>query len=136
MDGQAVLKFIAHDPYYYEMTPTVNEYTSLSGDSFSYTFQNKEQSVSYPRIELYGSGEFTITVTDLEDTELSECTLSNITSGVIVDSASGDVLSASGASNYNNFDGVFPYIPANSGYKILVSGQALRIKISHNYRWI
>lgn len=136
MDGQAVLKFIAHDPYYYEMTPTINEYTELSGSSFSYTFQDKGQSVSYPKIELYGSGEFTVTITDLQDNELAECTLSNITSGVIIDSASGDVLAASGATNYNNFDGVFPYIPANSGYKVLVTGSASRIKITHNYRWI
>lgn len=135
-DGQANLKFIAHDPYYYEANPVVYEYTGLSGDTFTYNYENKGQSISYPVIELYGSGEFTITVKGSDGSVLSECIISNVTSGVIVDSMYGNVLGASGASFYNNFDGRFPYIPKNDGYSVEITGSALRIKITPNYRWI
>lgn len=135
-DGQANLKFIAHDPYYYEAIPTVHEYTGLSGSSFTQSYENKSQSISYPRIEIYGTDEIGITIKNSSGDIVSECTMSNVKSGVIIDSMSGDVFGASGASYYNNFSGTLPKIPKNDNYSLEVTGTVTRIKFTPNYRWI
>ena len=130
------LKFIAHDPYYYELNPQRFEYDSLAGNEFSYSYSGCGQSISYPSIELYGADTFTISVVGQDEVQLSTCKIENVKAGVIVDSAGGNVLSPSGASLYNAFSGEFPYIPQDSDYKIVITGKATRIKIIPNYRWV
>lgn len=133
-DGHTSLKFIAHDPYFYEVNPSAFEY-ELSEKSNTISFENLGTVECYPLISIIGSGEITLSIIDSNKNELSKCTIKDVKQGVFLDSTQHTCYTVDLANSYQNFSGTFPIIPVGKS-NIKVEGNVTTITVTPNYRWI
>lgn len=138
-NGQVYLKFIAHDPFYYEIDQTVTELKNTSNASvFSSTITNLGNQVSYPSIKVYGTGDIviqTIIPDGADEIVYSECTVTDVIAATTVDSLYCNCLSASGANWFSHFDGTFPVFPPGT-FILRISGNTTKVEVTPNYRWV
>lgn len=131
--GTANLKFIAFDPYYYQLTNTVIEKNNIATTKTSLSYVN-EGSECFCVLKLWGSG--TIKVTVYKDSDVfKSCTVTDVVSGIIIDSLNHTCDAISGANKLDFFDGEFPTIP-NGNYKIMIEGNISTLYFLPIYRFI
>lgn len=136
-DGQTSLKFIAHDPFYYQLEEDELSYDNLSG-SFAVDLENLGNVECYPQIEIIGTGDITVTCSDSDGNVLTTCTVSDVTSGCVIDGIYHTLTLASGANWINLFDGAFPIFPVGNFHLDITSSEnnLIRVNISPRYRFI
>lgn len=135
-DGQGYLKFIAHDPYYYQLEEEVIDNLTVSGTSNEYLLNNIGNQPCYPQIKITGSGTIKVSVLNTDKTETySSCTISEVVSGTMIDSLYCNCYLQSGANWFDKFEGDFPVLPP--GYYVLkIEGTVNSVVVTPNYRWI
>lgn len=133
-DAQIALKFICHDPFYYESKLTQYTLTSLtSGELYSYT--NYGHGELHPYIILSCSGTVKIEVIDSNDQVYTTTNITNITGGVKINSQTLECTLLSGASHFAYIDN-FPVIPQGD-YSIKVTGSNLtNMSIEYRIKYI
>lgn len=135
-NGQTSLKFIAHDPFYYEITPTSYEYDISNSDKTELIeLTNLGNVECYPQITIRGTGEISVSVLDNTGFELTKCTISNVTTNLIIDSIHHTCVTNTGGNLYSTFSGSFPIIPTGD-YKIQIDGNVSKVIIIPNHRWV
>lgn len=135
-EGACKLKFIAHDPFYYEINETVHNYPSLTGTTHRFNLQNKGNEDSFPCISMWGSGTVKINIYKNTLSNLyTSCEIINLTSGVELDTKKRTCLTQSGGQMFNNFIGKFPVLPVGN-YIFEVIGNVTRINIKPNFRFV
>lgn len=137
MDGSTSLKFIAHDPYFYEKEPQSFEYDVKKGVlSSNYVHNNKGTVECYPLISVVGSGDISVSILNKSgDTELTRCTVKDVDQGIFIDSRDHTCYGLDLTNYYSKFSGTFPILPVDSS-RIKVDGNVTTITITPNYRWI
>lgn len=135
--GLTELKFIAHDPFFYEITPT--ELTKvLTAPSDNIEIENLGNKSSFPKLKVTGSGDITIKSFNSANNELTTCTIHDIVDHIYIDSLEKRVYSISGQTLTNfitNFEGTFPIIDTGD-VKITISGTVTNIDVTPRFRWI
>ena len=133
--GETSLKFIAHDPYYYELDETIYDYKNLTNTTNTYNLTNTGNEFSFPVFSIWGTGTIAIKLYDADNFLISTCTVSNLTTGFVLDSKSRTCYTQSGAPHFNSFEGRYPLFPVGN-YKVEVIGSATDIKITPRYRFV
>lgn len=131
--GTTSLKFLAFDPFYYELKETYVEKTGLTTTSTTLSYKNKGYE-SFCELKLWGSGTINITVYKDKDV-YKTCTITDVVSGIILNSVNHTCTSISGANKLDFFDGQFPTIPSGN-YKIAIEGNVSTIYFYPYYRFI
>lgn len=135
-DGYSVIKFIAYDPYYYEIVETVHNYSSLTGTTHRFNLINKGNEESFPFVSIWGSGTVKINIYKNTTTHLyTSCEIKNLTSGVELDTKNRTCLTQSSGQMFHNFSGNFPVLPTGN-YIIEIIGNVTRANIKPNFRFI
>jgi phage-related protein len=116
IEGLTSLKFIAHDPYFYDIDKTVVN-MSLATDPW---FYNRGNIGSPFKITVNGSGLIGIGVVDAYGNH-QECRISDVSGGVILDTKTMSVTDLSGNNMFNNFMGEYIQIPPGD-FKIQIAG--------------
>ncbi len=131
--GLMELKFIAHDPFFYQITS--NAFTFVDN------IENLGNRKSYPLIQvnLGNLTNLTIKSFDSNNIELTSCVLTAVLGTVYIDSLEKRVYSISGQTVTNlisNFSGSFPIIDIGN-IKITLSATTLiNSAITPRFRWI
>lgn len=134
-NGQVYLKFIAHDPYYYQINEDIIVFDNLQTGEKDFLIENIGNQPCYPTFTFYSDVQVWI-LTEDKNTIISECLVNNIPSGsVVIDSYNCNCLTGAGANWFNQFWGEFPVLPTGK-FCLRVSGNTQRIEIQPNFRWI
>ena len=136
--GKAQLKFIAYDPFFYEITPTT--YT-ISGSS-QVVFTNLGNKISFPNLSITTGSLCDVTISFYKNNvKYHEASISQLNGVANINSSLCTIKSPSGSSLYNLYSlasglKVFPYIETGS-IKCVVSGTGLTsVVLTPNFRWI
>ena len=133
-DGQIVLKFICHDPFYYDVNPTQYTLTSLTSGT-AYTYTNLGYGDLEPQITIACNGAVKIEVLDGNGKIYTTTNITDITGGVNIDSKTMECTLLSGASHFHKIDH-FPYLP-HGQFSIKVTGDALtNMAITYKQKYI
>lgn len=131
--GTANLKFLALDPYYYELKETTIEKTGLTQAINSFTYTNNG-SESFCKLKLWGSGTIKISILQ-NDNVYKTCSITNVVSGIELDSQNHICNSIAGATKLDFFDGKFPTIPSGK-YTLKIEGNVSTMYFTPIYRFI
>lgn len=135
-NGFISLKFIAHDPYFYEITPTIYDYQSLTSTLNRFSFTNLGNEESLPFLSIWGNGTISIKVySESLSNLLTSCTVTDLITGVELNTRYRTCTAQSGAPLFHKFSGKYPILPTGN-YIIEIIGPVSRIKIDPNYRYI
>lgn len=136
--GKTNLKFIAYDPFFYEITPTT--YT-ISGSS-QVVFTNIGNKISFPNLAVTTGSACVVTISFYKNNvKYHEATLDGLNGTTNINSSLCTIKSPSGSSLLNLYSlvsgsKVFPYIETGS-IKCIVSGSALTsVVLTPNFKWI
>lgn len=135
-NGSISLKFIAHDPYFYEINETIHNYESLTLTTNRFNLLNSGNEVVFPHISIWGTGNITINVYEENLSQLyTSCTVNNLVSGVELDTKYRTCLTQSGGQMFNNFSGNFPLLPVGN-YILEVIGSVLKVTVNPHFRYV
>lgn len=118
--GQVVLKFMMHDPHYYNLTPTTRTINDLKSGT-TYTFKNNSTAEIFPFIQVGCSGSLKIEVYDGDNNLLSTTNVTNITGGVKIFCETQDATLLSTAPHFQYID-TFPVFPECGDFKMKFTG--------------
>lgn len=118
--GQVPLKFIMHDPYYYNLTPTKKTISDLKSGT-TYTFENNSTAEIFPFIQVGCSGSLKIEVYDSDNNLLSTTNVNNITGGIQIYCDTQDATLLSTAPHFQHID-TFPVFPESGNFKMKFTG--------------
>jgi len=127
-EGLTSLKFIAYDPYFYDIKRTIETIPRYSGLPLF-----NRGNVDCPCI-IKASGSGIITINLAGDNISSSCEIKAITNGVLVDTENMIVTSLSGENLFNSFSGDFIQIPSGR-FNITVSG-GITAQLEYHSRYI
>lgn len=122
IDGQVSLKFIAHDPFYYNNTQHSETISNLQSTT-KYKYTNNGYEELPPIITLGCSGDIKIEILDNNKNVYTTTNITDITGGVKIDSINETCTLLSGANHFSKIDD-FPLIPSGDFY-IKVTGVKL-----------
>ena len=129
LEGLTTLKFIAHDPYFYDIKPT--RYTI---DRIADKYYFNQGTLTCPCVfYLTGSGDINISVIGSDGVSQS-CTVKNISGGAIVNTYNMICTSQNGDNKFNDFEGDYIQIPPGK-FTLVISG-ALRSVIEFHGRYV
>lgn len=136
LSGITELKFIAHDPYFYEINPVV--YSGEIGDGVVISGYNSGNRKSYPLIKIQGTGIVTINIKDKDNNIVCGFEIQNILDGVTFDALTREILYDDGENAYGWFIGDIPFIPkGNYSIDIVFVGTVgATYEILPRYRWL
>ena len=110
-DAQIALKFICHDPYYYDFNMTKYRFEEeVVASGLVFEVENKGYGEIYPNIKISCTGDTTINIRDASGKIYRQSHVSNIVGGVIIDSTTLECTLFSGANHFQYID-KFPAIP-------------------------
>lgn len=133
-DGQLDLKFIAYDPFFYDITQSKQTITGLTSGN-EYTYENEGYGELPPYITITCGGDIKIEVLDKDKKVYTTTNITSITGGVKIDSTSLECTLLSGASHFAHIDS-FPYLPQGQ-FTIKVTGSNLtNMTIEYRQRYI
>ena len=127
-DGQMSLKFICHDPFYYDVNLTQYTQTLTSGQAYSYT--NSGVPVE-PYMTIGCNGTIKLEVLDSNGDVYTTTNITDITGGVNINSKTLECTLLSGASHFAYIDS-FPQLP-HGNFSIKITGSSLN-NMSIEYR--
>lgn len=110
IEGLSVLKFIAHDPFYYDIEKTVYSINAVIADKY-YSYYNRGMIQSDCVISVNGSGNITVKLKGKSDGAIQTFTVKNVANSFKVDSKAMICLDAAGRNKFNDFVGAFPSVP-------------------------
>ena len=119
IEGLTSLKFIAHDPHYYDINST-QETLSVASVAEQPVFINTGNTLTPCKVKIRGNGTIRISVI-AENEYNSLCIIDNVVDGVIVDSERMTCTSLTGEDMYGSFSGIFPMIPSGK-YRLTAEG--------------
>lgn len=136
LSGLTELKFIAHDPYFYEISPTI--YSGVIGSGVTISGYNSGNRKSYPIIKIQGTGTVTIEIKDKDNNVVCGFEIDGILGGVTLDALTREVLFNDSENAYGWFSGDMPFIPkGNYSIDILFDGTVgTTYEILPRYRWL
>lgn len=136
--GLTELKFIAYDPFYYLITPTLITDTLTQPSDFT-SIVNLGNKLSFPKVKILGSGTITIKSLDSAENELTSGVITGVAGHVFIDSLEKRVYSVAGSvitNLINNWTGTFPVISTGT-VKLTFSGAGIiSNEITPRFRWI
>lgn len=135
--GLSELKFIAHDPYFYQITPSQITDTLTAPSDFT-TIINLGNKPSLPKVKVNGTGTIVVKSYDASNTLLTTGTVTSVVSHVYIDSLEKRVYSMSGQTVTNliaNWSGQFPILDIGT-VKITYDGTVTGSVIDPRFRWI
>lgn len=134
LDAQIDLKFIAYDPFYYDIEEQSKTVTSVvSGQK--YTYENEGYGKLCPYITLSCSGNVKIEILDSEDNVYTESNISDVTGGVIIDSTTLECTLLSGAPHFSHIDR-FPKLPSGT-FSIRITGTTIsNLNLKYRQRYL
>lgn len=124
--GFTELKFIAHDPYYYELVPVDKVYTSFAS---AITLDNNGNKESFPLMKIEGSGDITVTVNG------NSFIVRAVPSVACVDTLYMTCYKDLATPLEDNFEGIYPILNAGNN-TISVSGSCTKLTVTCRSRWI
>lgn len=133
-DGQIPIKFICHDPFYYDLNQTQYTLTSpVSGQVYSYA--NNGYGEIAPYLTITCSGTVKVEILDSSNKVYTTTNITNITGGVKINSETLTCTLLSGASHFAYIDN-FPMIPQGK-FSLKVTGSSLtKIVLGYRQRYI
>lgn len=135
-DGGVSLKFIAHDPYYYELVSTEYTYANLTGTTNTYNLNNDGGANALPFLSIWGDGTITVNVYKESKSNLyTTCVVTGLVTGVELNTKYRTCLTQSGAQMFNNFNGQFPMLPTGN-YILEILGNINKLTLKPNYRYV
>lgn len=133
-DGQLNLKFIAHDPFYYDITQSKHTISSLTSGQ-SYAFENEGYGELPPYMTITCSGDIKIEILNSENKVYTTTNITGITGGVKIDSTALECTLLSGASHFSHIDN-FPMLPQGE-FKVKVTGTNLtNMQLDYRQRYL
>lgn len=121
-DGQIELKFIAYDPFFYDITQSKQTISSLTSGT-GYTYENEGYGELPPYITVTCGGDIKIEVLDKDNNIYTTTNITGITGGVKIDSAKLECTLLSGATWFSHITS-FPMLPKGN-FTIKVTGSNL-----------
>lgn len=122
IDGQIPLKFIAHDPFYYNVEQTTQTIaTPTSGTIYNYI--NNGYGELPPKLTIGCTGTIKIEILDKDNNVLTTTNIDSIIGGVTINSYSLECTLLSGANHFAHIDS-FPYLPSGT-FGIRITGSHL-----------
>lgn len=121
-DGQMVLKFICFDPFYYNANLTQYTITNLKSGT-GYTYKNNGYDELEPYMEIACNGTIKIEILDGNGNVYTTTNITDITSGIKLNSKTQECTLLSGASHFHKIDN-FPFLPKGE-FTIKVTGSNL-----------
>ena len=139
--GFAEIKFIAHDPYFYELDETIysGSFTSIPdvGSFASIEILNYGTEISYPIITLSASGDIVVEIKDVLGTVVQRLTVNNAITNLYVDNKNRIVTHNGGQSAYTLLlDGRFINIPAGEYTMEITAVTGTTYTIYPKFRWL
>ena len=135
-DGQVFLKFISHDPYFYQIEESQIIKQNLTSILNEFVLENIGNQECFPTIEIVGTGEIKVSVLNtLKTITYTTCTISDVVSKITLNSKTCECTLGSGANWFDSFDGEFPVLPVGD-YVLKIEGSIQTVKMNSNYRWI
>lgn len=126
LNGVVELKFIGDNPYFYNLTAKNISYNPLvSGQAYKITNEGSQD--SYPLLDIRCSGDITIEVFDSSNYLYSVSNVTNIASGVKINSLTQECNRISGESHFNFID-EFPVFPSGN-FTIKVKGSVTSMNV-------
>lgn len=132
--GKMELKFIAHDPFYYEITASNSTEVLVTGDNII-EITNLGNKFSYPKLTIDGSGTVVVTTYDALGSVKETCTITSVTSDIVIDTLEKRVYTTAGVNKINDMTGSFP-IFYTGDIELKISGTVTSVDIEPRFRWI
>lgn len=121
IEGLTSLKFIAHDPHYYDINST-QETLSVTSVVTQPVMINTGNTRTPCKLKIKGNGTIKVyVISESSENSTTLCVVSNVVDGVIIDSEKMTCKSLTGVDMYRTFAGIWPMIP-NGKYRISVEG--------------
>lgn len=133
-DGEMELKFICHDPYFYSMQDKTYTSSSLTSGT-EYTFTNDGTEEAYPNVEIRATDSINLKIYDSNKILYSETNITNIVSGVVINSITGECTTLAGGDMINDID-EFPVLPSGKFYFKVTGSQLNSLKMTFKERYI
>jgi predicted phage tail component-like protein len=130
--GVTELKFIAYDPYFYQVTPSNSTHVLTTGTN-NIDLTNVGNRASLPKMKIYGSGDVTVSIY-VSTTLVSTFTATGISGNFEVDTLYKTIYAGS-TNKINDMTGSFLQLPA-SAYTIRIVGAVTSLELTPRYRWI
>lgn len=136
LGGTHDIEFIAHDPYFYQIEPDTYTYNFTSSGTNNITFVCDGNTKCFPKITLYGSGNFILTVADADGVERCSMSINGISKSVTLDALTFTVYEGTINKLYNttgDFNDLY-FSPGNN--MISITGACTKAEIAPRLRWI
>lgn len=131
--GLIDLKFIANDPFYYEITPTNSTRPLVTGEN-TVAITNLGNYLSHPMLKIYGAGTITVKSYDSNNVEISNCTITGVAGNVVLDTLQKRVYTGS-TNLINNMTGTYPTLQTGN-VSLKIGGTVTSVEVTPRFRWI